>query len=107
LKKKLAKGRSDNEILGWITKKANHRRTAAEIELWSAHQERRSPDNPDSRACFNELHKACAPKRTDIVSWFNLLDADDFASYAVARRELRRRVQKPKLQIKPPPKETL
>jgi hypothetical protein len=81
LKKELAKGRSDTEILGWITKHAKHRRTAAEIELWSAHQERRSPDNPDSRAYFNELHKACAPKRTDIVSWFDLLDADDFAFY--------------------------
>ena len=38
-------------------------------------------DNPDSREFFNGLHKASAPKRTDIMTWFDLLDLDDYASF--------------------------
>ena len=79
LKKELTK--SDTEVLKWIEKHAKHKRTAPEIAAWSAWQEQRSPDNPDSREYFNGLHKAGAPKRTDITTWFDVLDMDDFASY--------------------------
>lgn len=81
LKKQLATGKGDGEILKWISTHAKHPRTGSEIEAWSAWQERRAPDNPDSRDYFNELHKSAAPKRTDVVSWFDLLDVDDFASF--------------------------
>jgi hypothetical protein len=27
------------------------------------------------------MHKAGAPKRTDIVTWFDLLDLDDYVSF--------------------------
>jgi hypothetical protein len=57
------------------------RRTASEIEAWSAWQERRAPDNPDSRRFFNELHTKAAPDREDIVTWFDLLDVDDYVSF--------------------------
>ena len=40
-----------------------------------------APDNPDSRAYFNELHKKVAAGRADLTSWFDLLDVDDYASY--------------------------
>ena len=79
LKKELTK--NDTEVLEWIEKHAKHKRTAPEIAAWSAWQEQRSPDNPDSREYFNGLHKAGAPKRTDITTWFDVLDMDDFASY--------------------------
>lgn len=81
LKKEVAADKGDWEILDWISTHSKHKRTAQEIEAWSLWQERRAPDNPDSRAYFNELHKQSAPKRTDIVSWFDLLDADDYASF--------------------------
>jgi hypothetical protein len=81
LKQQLADGRSDSEILDWINANANHKRTASEIEAWSAWQERRAPDNPDSRAFFNAEHSRVAPKRKDIVTWFDLLDVDDYASF--------------------------
>lgn len=81
LKKEIATGKSDGELLTWIRSNAALKRTVPEIEAWAAWQERRTPDNPDSRAYFNELHKKAAPNRTDISSWFDLLDADDFASY--------------------------
>lgn len=81
LKKQLAAGKGDGEVLEWITANAKHKRTAMDIEAWSAWQERRAPDNPDSRAFFNELHKKAAPKRTDITVWFDLLDVDDYVSF--------------------------
>src|ERR1043166_7129490 len=81
LKKQLAAGKGDGEILKWVNANAKHKRTAPEIAAWSAWQEQRAPDNPDSRGFFNELHTKAAPKRTDIVTWFDLLDADDYVSF--------------------------
>ena len=79
LKKELTK--SDSEVLAWIQQNAKYQRTVPEIIAWSAWQEQRGPDNPDGRDYFNNLHKTVAPQRTDISSWFDLLDVDDFASY--------------------------
>ena len=81
VKKQLAAGKGDGEILDWITANAKHKHSAAEIEAWSAWQEKRAPDNLESREFFNELHKQVAPKRTDIVTWADLLDLDDFTSF--------------------------
>ncbi len=81
MKKQLATGKSDGEILKWINAHAKPKRTAPEIEAWSIWQEHRAPDNPDSRAFFNELHQQSASKRTDIVTWFDLLDVDDYVSF--------------------------
>lgn len=81
LKKQLAAGKGDGEILEWINAKAKHQRTEWEIEAWSGWEERRAPGNPDSRDYFNNLHQQVAPKRTDVVSWFDLLDVDDYASF--------------------------
>jgi hypothetical protein len=81
LKKELAKGKGDGEILNWIEKNARHKHSAPEVVAWSVWQEQRAPDNPDSRDFFNGLHKAGAPKRTDIVTWFDVLDLDDYVSF--------------------------
>ena len=81
LKRELAAGKSDGEILEWIIANGRHKHAASEIDSWSAWQERRAPDNPDSRAFFNELHSQSAPKRKDIVTWFDLLDVDDYVSF--------------------------
>ena len=79
LKQQLTK--SDTEVLEWIKANGKHKRTTPEILAWSAWQDQRAPDNPDSREYFNSLHQAGAPKRTDIVSWFDVLDMDDFTSF--------------------------
>ena len=81
LKRQLKAGKSDGEILAWVNANLKPRRTASEIEAWSAWQERRAPDNPDSRGFFNELHTKAAPDREDIVTWFDLLDVDDYVSF--------------------------
>ena len=78
---KLELARSDTEVLEWIKTHAKNKRTAPEIAAWTAWQEQRAPDNPDSRDYFNGLHKAGAPRRTDIVTWFDVLDLDDFVSF--------------------------
>ncbi len=79
LKKQL--GKSDSEILEWIGKNAKHPRSPMEIAAWSALSEQSAPDNPESREHFNEIHKAAAPKRADIVTWFDVLDLDDYVSF--------------------------
>lgn len=81
LKKELAAGKGDGEILEWIEKNAKHKRTPSEIVAWSDWQEKRAPDNPDSRDFFNGIHKQVAPRRTDITNWFEMLDVDDYVSF--------------------------
>ena len=81
LKKQLTSGKGDGEILEWILANRKNQHTASEIAAWSSYQEQRVPTDPDSRAFFNELHTKAAPKREDIATWFDLLDADDYVSY--------------------------
>ena len=81
LKKKLADGKSDGEILEWVEKTAKNKRTDAEIAAWSEFAERRVPGDAESRSYFNELHQKTAPKREDITTWFDLLDVDDYVSF--------------------------
>ncbi len=81
LKKQLAAGKGDGEILEWILTNRKNQHTASEIASWSSHQEQRVPTDPESRAYFNELHTKAAPAREDIATWFDLLDVDDYVSF--------------------------
>ena len=74
-------GKSDNEILEWISANAVHVQSAEVIAQWSRLQEERVPADPDSRDFFNTCHRECAPGREDIRTWFDLLDLDDFCSF--------------------------
>jgi hypothetical protein len=81
LKKQLVAGKGDNDILAWIQKSAKNKHSESEIAAWSAYAEQRAPSDAESRAYFNELHSKAAPKREDIVTWFDLLDVDDYVSF--------------------------
>ena len=81
LKKQLAAGKSDSEILQWIQETSTTKPRPSDIAAWSAHQERRVPTDPESRAFFNELHSKVAQHREDIATWFDLLDLDDYVSF--------------------------
>jgi hypothetical protein len=81
LKQELAAGKSDGDVLTWIEAHSNPKRTVVEIGQWSAWQEQRVPMDPDSREYFNDLHAKVAPQRTDIATWFDLLDLDDYVSF--------------------------
>jgi hypothetical protein len=81
LKRQLATGKGDGEILEWIQAHAKHKRTPSEIHAWSAFMDERAPGNPEGREFFNGVHSAIAPKREDISTWFDLLDVDDYVSF--------------------------
>jgi hypothetical protein len=81
LKKQLATGKGDGEILAWISKNAKYKRTDAEIAIWSDYSERRVPADSDSRKYFTELQEKSAPNREDVSTWFDLLDVDDYVSF--------------------------
>jgi hypothetical protein len=81
LKEQLAAGKSDSEVLQWIQKNAKHKRTESEIAVWSALSEQRVPSDPESREFFQGIHAKIAPQRTDIATWFDLLDLDDYVSF--------------------------
>ena len=81
LKKQLAAGKGDGEILEWLAENAKHKRGEPEIAVWSEVAEGRVPGDTDSRTYFNELHEKTAPKREDVRTWFDLLDVDDYVSF--------------------------
>jgi hypothetical protein len=81
LKREIARGKGDGEILEWIEKNVKHKHSLVEIAAWSAWQEHRTPTDVESREFFNGLHRQIAPKRTDIVTWFDLLDLDDYVGF--------------------------
>jgi hypothetical protein len=81
LKKELAAGKGDGEILEWINANAKNKRTEPEIAVWSNFVEQRAPTDVESREFFNGLHKAVGPKREDITTWFDMLDLDDYVSF--------------------------
>jgi len=81
LKKQVAKGKGDGELLKWISANAKKKHTDEQIAVWSAFQEQRVPTGVDSRGYFNKLHSDAAPHREDIATWFDLLDVDDYASF--------------------------
>jgi hypothetical protein len=80
-KQQVASGKGDGELLEWIEKNAKPARSVPEINAWSKFQEERGPGEIETREFFHDIHKQVAPKRTDIVTWFDLLDLDDYASY--------------------------
>ncbi len=81
LKKQLAAGKGDWEVLQWINANSKTKPTAPEIAARSTFQEQRVPTDPESRAFFNELHSKAAEYREDIATWFDLLDLDDYVSF--------------------------
>ena len=81
LKKQIAAGKGDHEILQWIQKTAKHKPTEPEIQVWSAYAEQRAPADTESREFFHEVHRKIAPRREDISTWFDLLDADDHVTF--------------------------
>ncbi|HWL53810.1 MAG TPA: DUF5069 domain-containing protein [Chthoniobacteraceae bacterium] len=81
LKAEVAKGKGDGELLAWIEENAPHQRSEYDITLWSALEEARVSKDAESRAFFQKLHEGVAPQRSDVGTWFDLLDLDDYVSY--------------------------
>jgi len=81
LKAELATGAGDGETLVWIQANQKKRNTPAEIAVWSASMDNREPEDAESKEFFDELLRAAAPSRTDVKTWSELLDLDDYVSF--------------------------
>jgi hypothetical protein len=81
LKKELAAGKGDGEILEWIKANSKNKPSEAEIAVWSTLAAHRAPMDVESRQFFTELQGKVAPKREDVGTWFDLLDIDDFVTF--------------------------
>jgi hypothetical protein len=81
VKKQLAQGKGDGEMLAWIEANAKFKRSPIEIAAWSAFMEQRGPADMETRKFFSEMQAAVAPKREDVATWFDLLDIDDFVTF--------------------------
>jgi hypothetical protein len=81
LKEQLGTGKGDGDILKWITENSPTKPDAVAVEGWSRMMINRAPADVESRQFFNEQHAKNGPLREDIVTWFDLLDLDDFVSF--------------------------
>jgi hypothetical protein len=81
LMNQLSCGKSDGQVLAWMLKAGSQRRSAHEIHAWSALEELRCPLDVESRSFFNSIHQSIAPSRIDIMTWFDLLDLDDYVTF--------------------------
>jgi hypothetical protein len=81
LKQELATGKGDGEMLDWILANAKIKRTEPEIAAFTDFANGNTPSDTETRAHFNELHAKAGAKRDDIITWFDLLDLDDYVSF--------------------------
>ena len=81
LKEQIATGKGDGDILKWIDENSTTKPDAVKVESWSNLMARRAPADVESRQFFNEQQAKYGLLREDIVTWFDLLDLDDFVSF--------------------------
>ena len=81
LKEQLAEGKGDGEILAWILENSKTKPDEIQIKTWSDYVAQRVPYDIESRGFFNEMQSKIAPLREDIVTWFDMLDLDDYVSF--------------------------
>jgi hypothetical protein len=71
--------KSDSDFLAWVNK--NTKRQPYEIAAFSAWLEQNGPGGKDGHTWIADRLKSLAPKRTDVRSFADLLDLDDYVSY--------------------------
>jgi Domain of unknown function (DUF5069) len=82
LKKIVASGKGDGEILEWIMENAGHRPQPWEILQWSTYYEQRTPDSDaETLQYFASLVAKYSATRTDIKTWLDYLDLDDHMTF--------------------------
>jgi hypothetical protein len=82
LKNEIAKGLGDGELLAWIQANAKTPRQPWEIAAWSRYHEHRGPDSDAETATyFTQSVAKFSSTREDVVTWFDLVDLDDYCSF--------------------------
>ena len=74
-------GKGDGEMLQWVLQNSKRKPAIVDVLAWSAYQEQRGPSDLETREYFHSLHKKSGPNREDIITWFDLLDLDDYVSF--------------------------
>jgi len=74
-------GAGDGELLLWINAHANPQRAPHEVRAWSAYLETMPVGDAEDLEWFAEQVKRLNPKRTDLQTIMDYLDADDHASF--------------------------
>lgn len=74
-------GKSDSEMLAWVLANAKPQRSLYEIAQWSAWMEGFGPGGAEGHAWVVDVIKTAGPERTDIRSFFDILDLDDYHSF--------------------------
>jgi hypothetical protein len=72
-------GKSDTEMLDWVN--AHSKRRPLEIVQWSSWMESRCPGGAEAHGRFQATISKLAPERTDIATFFERLDLDDYVSF--------------------------
>jgi hypothetical protein len=76
---------TDAAIGKWVEEHGLKGKTSAEIDAFNAERMKWHPEpGTDSEAFFKQTLKAAAPDRTDVETWFDLLDLDEGRPVPVA-----------------------
>jgi hypothetical protein len=77
-------GKSDTEMLAWVTEHLSPPRTPAEIGQWSAWLEALGPGGAQGHAWLAERIAGYGPNREDVRTYCEHLDLDDYTSFGGA-----------------------
>lgn len=81
-KAEVATGKGDAELLTWFQEHQKNKRSDWEIAQWSTFRETAAPaDNESREFVSSSIADAKLGHREDLATWFDWLDADDYASY--------------------------
>ena len=72
---------TDAEIEAWL--KANHPKSEADIEAYNEQMTRMGPTTERHKAMMAKMLNKIAPERTDINTWFALMNLDDEKTFAL------------------------
>lgn len=73
--------KSDAEVLRWVMEHLKPGRTPSEIAQWSHWFEQQGPGSAERHAFLAKKLQANGPDRTDIHTWCDHLDLDDYVSF--------------------------
>ena len=74
-------GKSDTEMLQWLTENSATARRPHEILAWSNWMENAAPGDIGRHQNFAAEIERLAPGRSDIVTTFDRLELDDYVTY--------------------------
>src|SRR5882757_9466466 len=81
LKEQIALGKGDGEVLEWISENSTTKPKEWEITQWSTWVENRVPGDVETKEYFTGMVAELSKTREDILTWADLLDADDHVTF--------------------------